>query len=990
MYHSNRLASNINELKKNYLLKLELFTTYKKRKIMRFLFFLVFLSGICFASDNFRIEVYKLSNGLTVMLNEDKNASNIAGALIVKGGGKQDPADATGIAHYLEHMLFKGTDKLGTVNYEAEKVLLDSIEIYYEDLGKTSNEQTRLNIQKNINRLSTKAAKYAIPNEFDKLMEGFGSTGVNAFTSNDVIAYVSEFPSHQISKWLDINSHRFKNPVFRLFQTELETVYEEKNRSMDNAFRIVIEKFFENFFKRHPYGQQNIIGTKEHLKNPSIKKMREYFDEYYVSNNMYLLLAGNFNSISVKPKIERTFGTLKPGPEPSFVNIDEEPFNGREVVTKRLTPIRFGIIGFRMPKPRHEDNYTIDIIRNLFNNSASTGLLDRLSIENKLLSSSAVTGLGGADHGAMGFLFIPKLVFQTFKGAENVVIEEIEKVKNGDFSDEYLQSIKLTIIKEHETGLENVSGRLNYALDMILNDRSWEDIANYPNKIQQVTKEDIIRVANKYFKDNYLVYRSTFGFPKKDKVDKPSFDPVKPENSEMSSSYAKELDLIQSDDINNDFIDFKKDIYHEELFENFNFYHNTNPVNSIFSVRVEYGIGNYENNKLPYAAQLVGMIGSEKLDFNQLKEKLQKIGATVDFFSDGNYSGINIKGFDKYFDETMNIAGNFLKTMKVRENDKKKLKKLIQGSTLERRFESRESSVKGDALKQYAIWGENSDYLTRATIKDVKNMDDEILMNQIKDAMMVETSVFYVGTLNKEAVKSSVQNNFILHKELRKSKSPMSWEKKLKDTNTIYLYDDKKAVQSQIYIIIDGEVMDLTDRHKSNVFNKYFGGSMSGLVFQEIREFRSLAYSARGTYRRPYYFEKSGRFEGFIGTQADKTNDAIQAYVNLLVNMPEKPNRVGGIKSGLLESLNSSKPNFRGISLSVKKWKQQGFKLDPRKTQKEVYLNTKFEDIINFYKSYIFDKPITITIVGNKDKIDMEQLSKFGKIIEVNKKDIFN
>ena len=283
--------------------------------------------GICFASDKLKIEVYELNNGLTVMLNEDKNASSIFGAVVVKGGGKQDPADATGIAHYLEHMLFKGTDQLGTVDYQSEKILLDSIEVFYDRLGSTIDEEDRTKIQKKINDLNVKASEYAIPNEFNKLMEGFGSTGVNAFTSNDVIAYVSQFPSHQTSKWLDINSHRFENPVYRLFQSELETVYEEKNRAMDNAFRVLFDKFFENFFKKHPYGQQNIIGTKEHLKNPSIRKMKEYYDEYYVANNMYLLLAGDFDAKSIKSKIEKSFGKLNSGPEPSFVSIDEDPFN---------------------------------------------------------------------------------------------------------------------------------------------------------------------------------------------------------------------------------------------------------------------------------------------------------------------------------------------------------------------------------------------------------------------------------------------------------------------------------------------------------------------------------------------------------------------------------------------------------------------------------------------------------------------------------------
>ena len=273
--------------------------------------FLIIVTNL-YSKTDLKVESYKLDNGLTVILNPDKYASKVFGAVAIKGGGKQDPADATGIAHYLEHMLFKGTDMLGTVDYESEKVYLDSIESFYNTLGQTKDETKRASIQEKINDLNLKASEFAIPNEFNRLIESFGGTGVNAFTSNDIIAYVSQFPAHQTQKWLSINSHRFENPVFRLFQSELETVYEEKNRSMDNAFRMLFEQFFANFFRQHPYGQQTILGTKEHLKNPSIKKMKEYYDTYYISNNMTLMLAGNFDLKLSKEGIKKTFAKNTP------------------------------------------------------------------------------------------------------------------------------------------------------------------------------------------------------------------------------------------------------------------------------------------------------------------------------------------------------------------------------------------------------------------------------------------------------------------------------------------------------------------------------------------------------------------------------------------------------------------------------------------------------------------------------------------------------
>ena len=957
------------------------------RKIFLSLLFAISLYG---EDNKINVEVYTLENGMTVILNEDHNESSVFGAIAVKGGGKQDPEDATGIAHYLEHMLFKGTPELGTVDYETEKIFLDSIEILYDQLGTISNTDQRLSIQKTINDLNIEAAKYAIPNEFDRLVESIGGTGVNAFTNDDMIVYISSFPGHQINKWLDINSHRFVKPVFRLFQSELETVYEEKNRAMDNMFRKLVEDYLSNFFRKHPYGQQTVIGTVEHLKNPSLSKMKEYYETYYVANNMYLFLSGDFDINGLKEKIEQTFGQLKSGPDPSFVNIQEDSFQGREVVSRRLTPIRIGVIGFRIPNPRHEDYETLKVIQNLFNNRSSTGLLDRLTVENKLLATQAIPDLAGADLGGMAFLYIPKLIFQTFNGAENLVLGEIEKVKNNDFSNDFFESIKLSMIQDHESAIESTNNRLNYFLELIYNFDTWDEMMAYPDRITAIDKEDIVRVANKYFNDDYLVFKSRIGFPKKTKLEKPPYKAVEPKNTESKSNYTRKFDTLPEEELTLSYVDTGKDVLTAKIADNYYYYHAKNPVNTIFTMRLEYGIGTRENPSLQYAAGLLGMIGNNEYTFDQFKEELQKIGATIDPFVDRNYFGFNIKGFDKYFDKTVELAVSFISGMNVRKEDEKKLKKLIQGSIIGRKFEAREPSAKGNALKNFALYGKNSPLLTRATVKEVKKMDAPYLLKQIKQAMQVETNIFYTGSLDSERVIERVKANFVLNDDLRKSKSPIVDELKLTNSNTVYFFNDKKAVQSQVYILTEGDEMSLEDRNMSLAFDRYFGAGMAGIIFQEIREFRSLAYSARGTYQKPYYLNGKGYFQGYMGNQADKTLEALDAYLELLRNMPEKSGRNEKIKSGLIQSLNSKKPNFRSIALRVKTWKHQGFQADPRVAQQERFQELKFQDIVKFYQNYNKKDVVTIAIVGDKRKIDMEKLAKFGTVIEVSKKDIFN
>ena len=286
--------------------------------------------------------------------------------------------------------------------------------------------------------------------------------------------------------------------------------------------------------------------------------------------------------------------------------------------------------------------------------------------------------------------------------------------------------------------------------------------------------------------------------------------------------------------------------------------------------------------------------------------------------------------------------------------------------------------------------GQNSSFLTRATTNEVKKMDSDFLMERITNAMNHETTVFYTGTKEVSEVKSLVNKHLIIKNDLTPSSSPVVYDQKLNSENTVYFYNDKKAVQSQIHILISGDSMALDDRLTARTFNKYFGSGMSALVFQEIREFRSLAYSAYGIFQIPWYLNGKGYFRGFIGTQADKTVDAVSAYLDLLKDMPENPLRITGIKSGLLQSLVTSKPNFRSLSETGRNWKRQGYNVNPNLLYKSNYESVTFDNVADFYNKNIKRMPYTIAIVGNKEKIDMEALADFGRLIEVEKKDIFN
>ena len=959
---------------------------------MKILIFLIamFFGFNCEKPSPLDVEIYTLENGLTVMLNEDRNETSVFGAVVIDGGGKRDPSDATGIAHYLEHVLFKGTSKMGTTNYAKEKVYLDSIEVLYDELSKKEDKKTRLKIQRHINDLSVKASEYAIPNEFTRLIEGMGGTGLNAGTGYDFIYYFNSFPSAQIEKWVDLYSHRFLDPVFRLFQSELETVYEEKNRAMDNPFRVFNETSRKYFFKNHPYGQQTILGSVEHLKTPSLSKMKEYYNKYYVPNNMHLLIAGDFDKRDVKKLIKAKFGKLKKGADVEQLDIAEDDFSGREVVDLAITPYRVARFGYRTVKPNHEDAVVLDLISNIFSNSSKTGLLNKLNNENKVLGSYATTGLGGTDHGGFGFGFVPKDDTQSFEDGENLILKEIDKVKSGEFSEDLLQSIKLNMSMDHETRMESVDGRTWLIMSTILDNVPWEEIKNYPNKVNSVTKQKVVEVANKYFTDNYLIVRSDKGDNKKVKLEKPPFKPVEPQNSESNSEYADMLNDIEPKKIDPRFVDFKKDVKVEDIGDNTHFYYVKNPVNSIFSMNLQFGQGTIENAALSQSADFISLLGTKNKTFDQYKNELQKIGSKIEVYTNGNYFGFSISGFDKFFNATLDLLNEFMSEMHVRDEDNSKIEKLVESSKLTRDQESKDPSTAGRALRDYVMYGKKSPFLRRSTLKEVQDMTSDFLIVQAKEAMKYEVDIFYTGTINEVAVIDQIKNRLSISDNLKASKSPITMDYKKHTRNKVFLIDDPKAVQSQIYIMGQGRVLDMESRSTSDVFNKYFGSGMASIIFQEIREFRSLAYTAYGAYVNRPDIELPGYFIGYMGTQVDKSMEAISTYMDLFKNMPIKESRISTIKSGLTQSINTRKPGWRSQGAYVSRARKQGYDKDPNILDYNNYDNVNFDDIINFYKNNITKDPIVITILTDKSKINIDKILDYGELIEVKKKNIFN
>src|SRR3989475_4860223 len=275
----------------------------------------------------------QLDNGRKVYLTENRETPRFEAQIAVRAGSKNDPPESTGLAHYLEHMVFKGTTRIGTLDYEKEQPHLGRILELYEQHFHETDAEKRKAIYAEINQESQAAAQYEIPNEMDKLYKAMGEEGLNAHTYHEETVYQVNLPANRLEQWAIIESERFQHPVFRLFQPELEIVYEEKNRTLDNKEAIIEFAVNKLLFKKHPYGQQTTIGEVEHLKNPSLKNMYEYYQKHYVPGNMAIVISGDIEARRAMKLIDKYFSAWEAKPVPQQKGWSEEPLHGAERAT---------------------------------------------------------------------------------------------------------------------------------------------------------------------------------------------------------------------------------------------------------------------------------------------------------------------------------------------------------------------------------------------------------------------------------------------------------------------------------------------------------------------------------------------------------------------------------------------------------------------------------------------------------------------------------
>lgn len=936
-----------------------------------------------FANDPLKSRWYALSNGLTVILSVNHKEPKVQTLIATRAGSKHDPSDNTGLAHYLEHMLFKGTDKYGTTDFAKEKVYLDQIDALYDLYNQTTDAEKRKAIYRQIDSVSGLAAKFAIANEYDKMMQIIGATGTNAFTSFEQTVYVNQIPANQISKWLKIEGERFRNPVLRLFHTELEAVYEEKNISLDNDNRKASEAMLAALFNKHNYGQQTTIGTVEHLKNPSLNKIRAYYQKNYVPNNMAVIMAGDFNPDQVIAEIDAAFSYMKPGNVNPYTFEGEYPSAEPRIIEILGSDAEFMQMAFRMPGAKTREALLLELTDLILSNSKA-GLID-LNVNQAQKTLSAGCGPWLLQDYSIHFFNGKPKQGQTLEEVKSILLAEIEKVKKGEFDMDLIKSILLNKQVDDIRNFEDNGGRAYFLLDAFTRQLNYADEIGKVDLMSKITKEEIMAFANTWYGNDYVVVFKRVGkSPEVEKVVKPEITEVEV-NRDLTSPFVENIIKEESKRLNPLFLDFQKDIVKGTTKAGQPVYMVPNNDNQLFTLYYVLDIGNLHDQKFSMAVNYLNYLGTSKMSSEEVKKAFYRIACDFGVSSGEKQSYIYLTGLQKHFEEALSLFEKLLADVKP---DDEQLKQMVE-RTLKGRADAKlnKRNILWGPLRNYAVYGKDNpsrNVLSEAELKSIKSTD---LTQYIKNFTSYPHKIYYHGPSNSTNLIALLDK---YHKPASKLKSPDFKEyTKVNQSKPIIYFVNYDMVQAEVVWHFNSSVVNPQEAGKLRLFNEYFGGGMSSIVFQTIRESKALAYSTFSSYSQAAEKGKTNTVLAYVGTQADKIHEAIQGMQELLTTLPQSQVAFDNAKEAVKSGIETERIQNTAILFSMDAAEKLGVKTDLRKDIYESADKITLNDLAEFHRERFAGKPYTLAILGSKDKIDLKSLEKYGEVIELSLEEIF-
>ena len=933
--------------------------------------------------DPLQAKIYTLDNGLTVYMTVNKDEPRIQTYIAVRAGGKDDPADNTGLAHYLEHMMFKGSEQFGTQDYAAEKPMLQAIDSLFEVYRTLTDPQERLDLYHQIDSVSYEASKIAIPNEYDKLMSIIGSEGSNAYTSDDVTCYVEEIPSNQIENWAKIEADRFKNCVFRGFHTELEAVYEEKNMGLTDDTEKAFDAINSLLFPNHPYGTQTVIGTQDHLKNPSLKAIRKQKDTFYVPNNVAICLSGDFDPDGMVKIIEKYFGDWKPNKNlPTFTVKPEAPITAPLEKQILGNEAEFVLMGWRTPGARSTDSEISDIVASILYNGQA-GLIDLDVIQNQAILDGGIMPYNRADHGVMLLQGMPK-EGQNLEEVRDILLAEVAKLRDGDFPEELVEAAKANYKLQQMQALVSNSSRASQFVDAFIDRIPWETAVGRMDRIAKISKADVVAFAQQYMgAQNYAVAYKHLGEDTSiKKIDAPRITPIVT-NRDKQSAFLAGIAAAEVAPIEPVFVDFSKDMTVADC-GGLQLLYKKNEKNDIASLTFRYDRGSDNDPILSLAASYFDYLGTPARSAEEIASEMYALACEYGVQVGGNTTNIRVNGLGENLPAALAIVEDLLRQAQGDDDILTELKQDLIRSRLDNKKNQRACN---SALQTYLIYG--PDYVKARTLTNaaVAGLNSDELLGSVQDLLTKKPTLLYYGPAPVEEVVAMVKAAHLCDglEPLVKTYAV----KQLTPSAKVLLAPYQSRQFYYMQYSDRGETLDLAQDPYIDLFNEYYGGGMNAIVFQEMRESRALAYSAGAYLLDPSYKNDTYAFRATIASQNDKLKKAVDGFDEIIETLPEAPENLEIAKASILGRLRTQRTTGSSVLYSYLTAQELGL-TEPREKQVfEKVESLTMDDLLATHAKWIKGRPYVYAILGDPSDLDVDFLRTLGPVQQVTLEDIF-
>ncbi len=826
------------------------------------------------------------------------------------------------------------------------------------------------------------------------MVASIGAEGTNAFTSLDRTVYLNDIPSNEVDRWLQLEAERFGELVLRLFHTELETVYEEYNRAQTSDSRRVIQAMMQALLPNHPYGTQTTIGTGEHLKAPSMEKIYEYFNTYYVPNNMALILSGDFDPDEMIKKVAKHWGSMKSKRLPTW-KAPVAPTSSRTQVVDLAGKEKARVqVSWKLEGAGSDEALLAELAAAILYNKRA-GLMDINLLQEQVIGQNSAAGVWKAADYSFFMIYAEPRKNQDLTMVVKRLYEQLELLQEGAFEDWLLEAIINQKEIQALKSLESNRGRSFYLLDAFIFDQPW---ARYQRRFQRMrgfNKTDIVDFAKRILRTEQavIIYKHEGTTPPQERVEKPLITPIQL-NKTATSDYMKMFEEQESSSIKAVFLNYDQQIATQALSESVDLHYVKNVNNNTFELTYIFEMGTGSDNLWPYTLRYLKFLGTEYRTAKELKQAWYKEGLTFETSVREEAMYLTISGLDRSFEKGVALLDELLRAP---VEDEKALQKMVEDIKKERNDRKKDKrQILQGAMLNYAYYGKKSPTYYDVPEQSLALMTPNLLLRRSKKLMDYEHKAFYYGSKPMEEVARMLKAKHQMTNAPEVLLNNRKYTELETKENKVIFVNYEGMPQVELLLVSKGsEQFDVQQARISRLYNEYFGRGLSSIIFQEIREARALAYSTYVYNASPKKKDEAHYLKAFIGTQADKLQEAAQAMLSLMDTLPISTIQVDNALQGIIKKLETERITGAEIFWDQREKARLGLTEDPRIEDYAFYKELANDPdrvvklLKEFHKNVIQDRAFTFLVLGDKKRVDLNYLNALGKMEEMSLEQLF-